>query len=62
MNTDDEIGVRRVLLCNACGRRMDCSAEQLLGYTREGWPRCCGQVMAFFVEATRADGRRVARQ
>jgi hypothetical protein len=22
-------------------------------YTRDGWPNCCGQMMAYFVEAER---------
>jgi hypothetical protein len=43
---------RRVLQCDACGRCEDCSADQLLRYTREGWPRCCGRAMAFYTEAT----------
>jgi hypothetical protein len=30
---------------------MECSAADLLRYTREGWPKCCEQVMALFTEA-----------
>ena len=44
---------RRLLLCNVCGRAIECSAGELLRYTREGWPGCCGQVMAFYTEPTR---------
>lgn len=53
----DEGGARRALQCNACGRWVDCSAEQLLNYTREGWPRCCGRVMALLMETTRHAAR-----
>lgn len=41
---------RRLLRCDACGRSEECSAAVLLRYTREGWPRCCGAVMAVFTE------------
>jgi hypothetical protein len=51
--TDPPVAPRRVVQCNACGRSADCTAEELLRYTRDGWPRCCGQVMAFYTEATR---------
>jgi hypothetical protein len=42
-----------LLWCSACGRADECAPADLLRYTREGWPRCCGQVMAYFAEAER---------
>ena len=45
---------RRLLQCNVCGRTIECSVGELLRYTREGWPKCCGQVMAFYTEPSRA--------
>jgi hypothetical protein len=45
---------RRLLECIICGQVVECSAEELLRYTREGWPRCCGQVMVFSVESISA--------
>ena len=27
-------------------------------YTRQGWPKCCGQTMAYFMEAERPAGTR----
>lgn len=44
-------GPRRLLRCDTCARSEENSAEELLRYTREGWPKCCGQVMAVFTEA-----------
>lgn len=56
---DRKVEPRRVVQCNTCGCAVECSADELLRYTREGWPRCCGQVMAFFTEPSRpaADAR-----
>jgi hypothetical protein len=42
---------RRVVRCARCGRADERSATELLRYTREGWPRCCGQVMALLTES-----------
>ena len=42
---------RRLVRCDQCGRADECSASDLLRYTREGWPKCCGNVMALFSEA-----------
>lgn len=44
-------GSRRLVRCDQCGRSDECSASDLLRFTREGWPRCCGQVMVMFIEA-----------
>jgi hypothetical protein len=44
---------RRIIRCNACGLTVECTASDLLQYTREGWPKCCEQVMTFFTETTR---------
>jgi hypothetical protein len=53
--TDDDTPVpnrsnasRRLVNCARCGRSDECSASDLLRFTREGWPKCCGQVMALF--------------
>jgi hypothetical protein len=42
---------RRLLRCTACGRTVECHARDLERYVRDGWPRCCREVMAYFVEA-----------
>jgi hypothetical protein len=44
-------GTRRLVRCDQCGRTDECSPSELLRFTREGWPKCCGQVMALFTEA-----------
>src|SRR3954465_4707616 len=41
----------RVLSCTNCGRHNRPTMEELLNYTRLGWPRCCGEVMALSVRA-----------
>jgi hypothetical protein len=36
----------------SAGPRLDePSRDDLLRYTRQGWPKCCGSVMALFTEA-----------
>lgn len=40
-----------LLRCPACGRTDVCAPAERLRYTREGWPKCCGQVMAYFTQA-----------
>jgi hypothetical protein len=41
---------RRLVRCDSCNGTVECSAADLLRYTREGWPKCCGQVMGLFTE------------
>jgi hypothetical protein len=33
------------LQCTVCGRTIDHSADELLEFTRKGWPQCCNEVM-----------------
>ncbi len=40
-----------LLRCPACGKTVECRPADLLRYTRDGWPRCCGGVMALFSPA-----------
>lgn len=42
---------QRLLRCAACGRTDEVSATDLLRYTKAGWPRCCGEVMALYLQA-----------
>lgn len=44
---------RRLIRCDGCGRSERVSAEDVSGYTRGGWPRCCGGVMTYFAESER---------
>jgi hypothetical protein len=41
----------RILRCRKCGKCTDCTSEDLLTYMRDGWPKCCGDVMTLFIEA-----------
>jgi hypothetical protein len=43
-------GGRRLLLCEKCKKVVETSREQLLNYTQTSWPKCCGEVMLFFIE------------
>jgi hypothetical protein len=47
-------GTRRLLHCDVCGRAVVVADDDLLRYAREGWPRCHGEVMAYFTESGRA--------
>lgn len=53
--TDDP---RRIVRCNTCGRVVECTATDLLRYTREGWPKCCGHVVTCFTETVRPGEKR----
>ena len=53
MPTDPTPEPRRLLRCPACRRTDDVSHADLMRHTRDGWPKCCGQVMAYFAEAER---------
>jgi hypothetical protein len=37
--------VERHVRCGSCRRRFPCSPTDQLRYAKEGWPRCCGEVM-----------------
>src|SRR5688572_29064353 len=41
----------RLLQCGQCGRTETPSAADVAGYSRSGWPKCCGQVMSYTSEA-----------
>ncbi len=42
---------RKLLRCDGCGHSVECTNVELLTHTRSGWPRCCGAIMTYFVEA-----------
>jgi hypothetical protein len=44
MRPDDQ-PLERMLRCLKCGRTNDHPPDELLGFTKAGWPRCCGEVM-----------------
>ena len=44
---------RRLVRCFACGRSEEVSSADLVGYMQTGWPRCCGEVMTYYLEADR---------
>jgi hypothetical protein len=38
--------MRRELYCANCGRTDRVTTGALLRFSREGWPKCCGETMA----------------
>lgn len=46
---------RKLLRCDGCGHTVECTNADLLAHTKSGWPRCCGAVMNYFVEADLPD-------
>ena len=34
-----------ILFCQSCRKVIDCSLADRLRYTRDGWPKCCSEVM-----------------
>ena len=47
--TDDRGIGRRLLRCHVCTRTDERTATELLDYCQSTWPRCCGEVMSYFV-------------
>jgi hypothetical protein len=47
--------VTHLVRCAPCGRTIECAPTDALRYTREGWPKCCGQVMTLFTAAAKPD-------
>jgi hypothetical protein len=41
----------QLLRCFRCRRTDEVTHADLMRYMKKGWPRCCGEVMAYFVEA-----------
>src|SRR5215211_1466649 len=39
-----------VLRCKLCARTSECTSTDQIRYARNGWPRCCGQVMELFIQ------------
>jgi hypothetical protein len=52
---------RRFLLCDACGRADEVTHADLVRHARDGWPRCCGEVMDCFTQAPPPDRTPAAR-
>jgi hypothetical protein len=48
----------RLLRCMACGRTVECRPHDVDRHLRDGWPRCCREMMTLFVEEERPTGRR----
>ncbi|VTR93585.1 unnamed protein product [Gemmata massiliana] len=43
-----EVPPQYLLKCGACDRTEPRTREEMLQHAREGWPRCCGDVMGYF--------------
>lgn len=52
----------RQVRCEICKRSQACSAADLMRFAREGWPRCCHEVMALFSVTTQTDTGTVAEK
>jgi hypothetical protein len=53
----------RIVRCEACGKSDACTPEDLLKFTKESWPKCCGSVMTYYqaVEPPEADDTKLDR-
>ena len=40
--------VAGLLHCATCSNLMVCNSVELLRYTQNGWPKCCGEVMPLY--------------
>ena len=52
---------RRFLLCDSCGRADEVTRADLMRHARDGWPRCCGEVMDYFMKPPPPDRTPPAR-
>lgn len=43
----------KLLRCNSCGTTLVPSDAEFFDFVRRGWPHCCGETMALFLEAVR---------
>jgi hypothetical protein len=43
-----------LLVCHRCKKQTECEASSLLAFTREGWPKCCEEVMTLYTPADKA--------
>ena len=48
---------RRIIRCEKCNKSEELSYQELLRYTREEWPKCCGEVVGYFIEAKKPNAR-----
>ena len=48
---------RRLLCCQACGRADEVTHPALMQHVRDGWPKCCGEAMAYVREVAPAGDR-----
>ena len=46
-----EFATGRLVRCGRCGRTVPCTPEDVLGFAQNGWPKCCGAVMAYYTLA-----------
>jgi hypothetical protein len=42
-----------ILRCHHCHRSVDRTAAELLTHTRDGWPKCCGEVMTLYTATSK---------
>jgi len=42
---------KSLLRCDKCSRTVECSVDNAFHYSTTGWPKCCGEVMLYFVQA-----------
>jgi|GEM_PF-4569433 len=45
----DSFQPRPFLRCGSCARTAECTPADQLAYARNGWPRCCAEVMELVV-------------
>ncbi|HEX4592407.1 MAG TPA: hypothetical protein VH120_20925 [Gemmataceae bacterium] len=41
----DPAPIAGILRCEICGRTVDCAQLELFSFVRDGWPKCCSEVM-----------------
>jgi formate dehydrogenase maturation protein FdhE len=48
---------RRIIRCEKCHKSEDLSYADLLRYTRDEWPKCCGEYVEYFIQAKKPDAK-----
>jgi len=53
------VATRQLLRCHRCGRTGEITHSDVMQFMGKGWPACCGEVMAYYLESKRPSHREV---
>jgi hypothetical protein len=51
---DDPSPVAGILRCRACRKTIECELIDLLHFSKQSWPQCCGESMTLYTAAEKS--------